>query len=349
MIKHPVFRSSWQVTFWGLILAFGIGYYYGNTLSTALRGVFLVFVLAVLEVSISFDNAIVNASILKGMSDLWKKRFLTWGMLIAVFGMRLIFPLLIVSLAAQTNPLSALSIALFQPEEYARIMLSVEHEVAAFGGTFLLLVSLHYFFDVEKEIHWIQILEKPLVKMGHLEAVEIGFSILVLLVISQFIPSSEKLPFIYSGLAGILTYLGVEAIGTFLQMPKSGVQSLERASLASFIYLEVLDASFSFDGVVGAFAITNNLILIAIGLGIGAFFVRSITIFIVEHGTLDSFRFLEHGAFYAVWALAAIMFLNTFMHIPEYITGLVGALFIGFSIWASHKYKIRTKKHPPIN
>ena len=92
------------------------------------------------------------------------------------------------------------------------------------------------------------------------------------------------------------------------------------------IYLEVLDASFSFDGVIGAFALTHNLFIIAIGLGIGAMYVRSMTIMLVERGTLAEYRFLEHGAFYAIIALSVIMFVQPLMHIPEVITGLVGAV-----------------------
>ena len=91
----------------------------------------------------------------------------------------------------------------------------------------------------------------------------------------------------------------------------------------------MLDASFSFDGVIGAFALSNNLFVIAIGLGIGAMFVRSLTIMLVEQGTLTEYRYLEHGAFYAIIALGVIMFLKTVMPFPEAVTGLVGAAFIG--------------------
>jgi hypothetical protein len=99
-----------------------------------------------------------------------------------------------------------------------------------------------------------------------------------------------------------------------------------------------LDASFSFDGVVGAFAITNNLFIIMIGLGVGAMFVRSLTIMLVDKGTLSEYRYLEHGAFYAIGILAAIMFAGTIKHIPEVVTGLLGALFIALSLFSSILY-----------
>lgn len=333
------FKTSFIVTFLGLILGALLGFYYSGTFSGAVQGLITCAILAVLEVSISFDNAVVNATVLKKMTPLWVHRFLTWGMLIAVFGMRLIFPLVIVAVVAHLNPWEALKLAALSPDEYAKLMTSVHHEVAAFGGSFLLLVALKYFFDIEKEVHWIKVIEAPLVKMGKLEAVEVGVTLIVIYVMSRLVGSDQALPFIYSGLAGVITFLAVDGLGTFLQAPEEAMKDLHKASAGMFLYLEVLDASFSFDGVIGAFAITNNLFIIAIGLGIGAMFVRSLTIMMVEKGTLDAYEFLEHGAFYAVAALALIMFLGTIVHIPEILTGLIGAAFIGFSVYSSIRKK----------
>jgi uncharacterized protein len=112
---------------------------------------------------------------------------------------------------------------------------------------------------------------------------------------------------------------------------------MAQSGIGLFLYLEVLDASFSFDGVVGAFAITQNLLVIMLGLGSGAFFVRSITIYLVEKKTLNQFKFLEHGAFYAIGTLGAIMVVSPFFHISEWITGLIGVVILGMAIWASRK------------
>lgn len=343
MIKY--FISSIWVTVIGLILAAGVGYYYTGTASGALSSFVIAAILGLLEVSISFDNAVVNATVLKDMTPQWQHRFITWGMLIAVFGMRMVFPLLIVGVVAHLNPWQALVMAATAPADYAQIMLSVHHEVASFGGTFLMLVALQFFFNHEKNIHWIQIIERPLARMGRLEAIEIGIVIAILFTLSHFVHPDEALPVIYSGLAGILTFLAVEAIGTFLQVPEAGIKDVHKASASMFIYLEVLDASFSFDGVIGAFAITNNLFIIAIGLGIGAMFVRSLTIMMVERNTLDSFKFLENGAFFAVGSLAIIMFVNTIYETPEIITGLIGAAFIGFSIISSRNLNKKEKSN----
>lgn len=334
------FRSSIIVTIVGLILAFLIGEYYFHTASGGMRFLFIASVLAVLEISISFDNAVVNATVLKKMSPLWVHRFLTWGMLIAVFGMRLIFPLLIVSLVGGIGFFETIEMAALRPEKYAEVMLSIHHEVASYGGAFLLLVALKYFFDTNKEVHWIHFIESRLVKIGRLEAIEVGIALTVIYLISKWVEPSHQLTVLISGIFGILTFIGVEAVGEFLQTPEgSGQMDLHRASIGMFLYLEVLDASFSFDGVIGAFAVTNNLFIIAIGLGIGAMFVRSLTIIMVEKGTLNSYRYLENGAFWAVAALAVIMFINTVTEVPEIITGLVGAGFIGLSVYSSIKHK----------
>ena len=103
----------------------------------------------------------------------------------------------------------------------------------------------------------------------------------------------------------------------------------------------MLDASFSFDGVIGAFALSNNMIVIALGLSIGALFVRSMTIMLVHKGTLAEYRYLEHGAFWAILALAAIMLLSAHYAIPEAVTGVIGAVLIGFSLLWSVRHNRR--------
>lgn len=333
------FQSSFVVTFIGLLLGAGVGYYYKGTLPGAFEALFICFVLSLLEVSISFDNAVVNATVLKDMTPVWQHRFLTWGMLIAVFGMRLVFPLLIVAVSSHLGPWEAIVLAASDPNEYSRIMMGAHHEIAAFGGAFLLLVCLAYFFDTEKETHWIHRIEQPLTQMGRLKAIEVALTLIVIYVIAQFVPEAEALSFMSAGLAGVVTYVAVDGIGTFLQAPDAVMKDVHKASAASFLYLEVLDASFSFDGVIGAFAVTNNLFIIAIGLGIGAMFVRSLTIMMVDRGTLDAFKYLEHGAFYAVGALAGIIFCGAIVHIPEVVSGLIGAVLIGLSIWSSVREK----------
>lgn len=336
------FGSSFLVTVFGLLAATGVGYYYGNgSWKAAASAVFIAAVLSILEVSLSFDNAVVNAKVLNRMTPLWRHRFLTWGMLIAVFGMRLVFPLLIVGVVAHLGPWEALVLAAGKPDDYARIMMSVHTEIAAFGGSFLLMVALKYFFDVGKEVHWIAMIERPLTRLGRMNAIELGLAMILIYTISLYLPSEDARDFLVSGMMGLVTFIAVDGVSALLDAPSEAVASAHRASAGMFLYLEVLDASFSFDGVVGAFAITHNLFIIAIGLGVGAMFVRSLTIMLVDKGTLAEFRYLEHGAFYAIGALAALMFLGTFMHVSEVITGLIGAGFIALSFVSSIQHNRR--------
>lgn len=337
------FQGSILLSLLGGVGAFMIGHFYTGTVAGGLQALFLTAVLCVLEISLSFDNAVVNAIVLKKMTPLWQHRFLTWGIAIAVFGMRLVFPLALVGVMAHVNPFDALVLAATKPDEYAKIMLDAHVSIAAYGGAFLLMVALKYFFEEGKEVHWIRVIEEPISKLGRMEAVEIGLTLIFLYVFSQYQAEHEKMTFLVSGVWGLVTYIAVDGVGAFLQSPDETKElDLHKASMGMFLYLEVLDASFSFDGVVGAFAITNNLFIIMIGLGVGAMFVRSLTIMLVDKGTLAEYRYLEHGAFYAIGILAVIMFANTVTHIPELVTGVVGALFIAGSLYASVQYN---KKH----
>jgi hypothetical protein len=331
------FTGSIGVTAVGLALAAALGWYLEPTAASVANTVFLASMLAVLEVSLSFDNAVVNASVMADMTPVWRRRFLTWGMAIAVFGMRFLFPLGVVSVVARITPWEAVRLAAVRPDEYARLLTSAHVGIGAFGGAFLGMVCLKYFFDAEKEIHWIGALEARLSRLGKFEAIHLAVMMLVIYGFSLSFAAAEAREFLVAGLFGLVTYIVVDGIGAVME-PDAEARDHHRAGLGLFIYLNVLDASFSFDGVIGAFALTNNLFIIAIGLGIGAMFVRSLTIMLVERGTLTSYRYLEHGAFYAIGALAAIMMLNTVMHIPDTVTGLVGAGFIGVSLGASIRH-----------
>ena len=231
---------------------------------------FICTVLAVLEISLSFDNAIVNANKLKEMTPVWQKRFLTWGIIIAVFGMRIVFPLAIVAIAARIGPWDALVLAAREPEEYARIMNDAHLPIAAFGGTFLMMVGLSYFFDHEKKIHWFRGLEKVMARSATIRGIEIAFVLALMLVFSWLIGGEQASVFVHCAIYGLLTFLAVEVVGELLDASQQTMSAAAKGGLGAFIYLEVLDASFSFDGVIGAFALTQNLFVIAIGLGIGA-------------------------------------------------------------------------------
>lgn len=287
--------------------------------------------LTVLEVTLSFDNAVVNARVLEKMNKGWQRAFLTWGMVIAVFGTRLLLPILIVSASIWANPLFVAKLAAFNPTEYAHLLEQAKHSIYAFGAAFLLMVSLKYFFAASKEQHWIKAIESRLSGLGKIEAIEIGLVLITLLSFSYLVPD-ERLSVLVGGIVGIVLFIFMQGLaGVFSR----NIQTATASGFALFLYLNVLDSAFSLDSVVGAFALTTEIPIIVVGLGIGAWFVRSLTIFFVEKKTLDTLIYLEHGAHWAIFGLAASMFAGLIWEVPEIITGGIGLAFVSAAYWSS--------------
>lgn len=338
-MKH--FTGSYIFAIVGFIFA----YFWGEHVhpGTGFACVFITFVLSVLEVSLSFDNAVVNAMKLEKMSPVWQHRFLTWGILIAVFGMRLLFPILVVTIFAQLMPTEVIQMALFDSDKYAHYLHLTHAPIVTFGGAFLMMLFLSYFFNGQKDVHWINCIEKPLSKVGDIRGIEIIIVLLCMFAISFQISPENKFSVVMAGVVGIITYLCIDGISNWLEN-KEHVSAIAKGSgLASFLYLELIDASFSLDGVLGAFALSRDVLIITIGLAIGAFFVRSLTLLMVEKKTLAQFIYLEHGAHWAIGALSILMFISTFYEVPEVITGMTGLVFIVLALISSICYNKNVK------
>lgn len=332
------FRFSFFVT----AVCLGLAAWWGSQSSMGLwTALWLTGVLAVLEVSLSFDNAVVNAGVLRDMSKFWRQLFLTVGILIAVFGMRLVFPVVIVSFSADIGAYDTMRMALDNPDAYAQVLTDAYPVISAFGGLFLLLVFLNFLFDQNKETHWLGPLESRLVRVAKFDEISVFVALAVVFSTRWWVPEADQNRVFVAGVLGVLLYLAVDAVGALFENEEEGeqaVQVVQRSCFASFLYLEVLDASFSFDGVIGAFAITKDVVIIMLGLAIGAMFVRSMTVYLVNRGTLNALIYLEHGAHYAIGALAAIMIMGTVAHVPEVVTGLIGVGFIAASVWSSVRH-----------
>jgi hypothetical protein len=343
-MKH--FRISFIVTFLCLAAAGWWGYSHTGW-PGALTAVSIATILGIMEVSLSFDNAVVNASVLKTWDEFWQKLFLGVGIIIAVFGMRLLFPLVIVAQAADLGMVEVWNLALSDPKAYSAHLTAHHAEVAAFGGMFLLLVFLNFLLDDEKEMHWLGHFEEKIGSLGKVSSIAVMISLGTLMASLTMVPEAQKMIVLIAGLWGILIYVGVDVISSMLEKEESGDSNVgdmvKRGGIGAFLYLEVLDASFSFDGVIGAFAITSDVVIIMLGLAIGAMFVRSMTVFLVKKGTLDEFVYLEHGAHYAIGILAVIMLASMKYHVPELFTGLIGVAFIVASLWSSVRYKKQQK------
>ncbi|RKT04518.1 hypothetical protein BX286_2477 [Streptomyces sp. 3211.6] len=350
------FGWSFAVTALGLVAAV----FYGGWTAFG-----IVAILSILEISLSFDNAVVNAGILKKMNAFWQKIFLTVGVLIAVFGMRLVFPVVIVAISAKIGPLDAVDLAMTDKEMYKQLVTDAHPSIAAFGGMFLLMIFLDFIFE-DRDIKWLAWLERPLAKLGKIDMLSACIALIVLVITSMTFATQahqhggahvdKAQTVLVSGILGLITYMIVGGLSGYFEnkleeeeeaeheaeeaakrsgKPVSAVAMAGKAAFFMFLYLEVLDASFSFDGVIGAFAITNDIVLMALGLGIGAMYVRSLTVYLVRQGTLDDYVYLEHGAHYAIGALAVILLVTIQHEINEVITGLVGVVLIAWSFWSS--------------
>jgi len=308
----------------GLIAAFYLG---------GLTAIYITFLLIVLEISLSFDNAVVNAKVLETMDPIWQKRFIVFGIPIAVFGMRLVFPLAIVSIVTGMGLMETLQVAMNQPSEYEKVLKATESTIFAFGGAFLLMVFLDFFFE-ERDVKWVTFVEgsKMMETFSGVANIELITAIMVGIALGHI---TQDFGVVLAFMYGVLLHSLLGMLDHFLS------SDTVKSGIAGFIYLEVLDASFSFDGVIGAFALTSNIFIIMIGLGVGAMFVRSITLYFVEHKTLSEFRYLEHGAHYAIGILAIIMLMKITTHISEMVTGTIGigliAIAFAHSLWENKK------------
>jgi hypothetical protein len=324
----------------------------------------IVLILSVLEISLSFDNAVVNAGILKKMNAFWQKIFLTVGVLIAVFGMRLVFPVVIVAISAKVGPIEAVQLAVDNPTRYEHLVTDAHPAIASFGGMFLLMIFLDFIFE-ERDIKWLGWLERPLAKLGKVDMLSVCIALIALVIAALTFATNahtstghadKSSTVLLAGVAGLITYLIVGGLSGHFENKLEEDEEREheeeekakaegkdlsviglagKAAFFLFLYLEVLDASFSFDGVIGAFAITNHIFWMALGLGIGAMYVRSLTVYLVRQGTLDDYVYLEHGAHYAIGALSVILLVTIQYAINEIVTGLVGVVLIAASFWSS--------------
>ena len=336
--SHHPFRIFW----FSALLTLGLGAFI--TARLGISGLWLFAILVVLEVTFSFDNAIINSKVLSTMSQTWEKVFLTIGIFVAVFIVRFILPILIVMIASGHDFMNVIDLALNKPSEYGHILHEASPIIDAFGGAFLIMIGLSYFIDYNKRVHWMRHIEPLLAKAGRFE----NFKVCIMLAAAALLyftvePQHQSLVLI-SAVLGILLHIGLELFGSFFHddTAKSIKTKTGWAAFASLLYLEVLDASFSFDGVIGAFAITSNVLLIVAGLGAGAIWVRSLTVYLLRTGVLGRYKYLENGAHWAILALGVLMFIKLFhIELPEWATGGLGLLFIslavGSSIWEAKK------------
>ncbi len=335
MFKY--FRSSFLVAVIGFVFA----YFWAEHShpSSGFTALFVVLFLSILEITLSFDNAVINALKLEKMDKKWQHRFITWGIAIAVFGMRFLFPIIVVAIFSGLTIMAVTKLALYDVDQYTHYLHIAHAPLVTFGGAFLMMIFWSYFFNPEKQVHWLSIIEKPMIKVHCIRYIDVILVLASIMVLQHFIPDEQKTAVVMAGLSGVICFLVVDSISNLLEDIAERKAALmgETAKLGfiGFLYLELIDASFSLDGVLGAFAISKDIIIITIGLAIGAMFVRSLTLYMVDMKTLKQYLYLEHGAHWAIGFLAVVMFISTRMEVPEWVTGGAGLVIVGSAFIAS--------------
>lgn len=304
-----------------------------------LTAFFITVILSILEITLSADNAVVNSRVLVKMSRLWQLLFLTVGIFVAVFLVRFILPIVMVAAMTSLDSMQVFDLALNDPHTYGEYLHQIAPSINAFGGMFLLLVALFFFMEESRKHLWIRPVElffQKLTKIPYVRYIVVFAAFVPVFFITQ---PEDREAVLGALVAGALTYLILHSITLIMEQVNKKNELKKQvgwAAFISFMYLEVLDASFSLDGVVGAFALTNNIVIIMAGLGIGALWVRTMTVYMVRHATLGTYQYLESGAHWAIACLAMVMFLKlAHVEVPELIIGTIGLGFIGAAVVAS--------------
>ncbi|MEP6710377.1 MAG: DUF475 domain-containing protein [Candidatus Saccharibacteria bacterium] len=296
-------------------------------------------ILSILEITLSADNAVVNSRVLVKLSPFWQRLFLTVGILIAVFAVRFALPIVMVAIATALDFSSVLSLAISNPTEYGHKLHDVAPIIDGFGGMFLFMVALFFFIDAKRSDRWLKLPENFGAKLAKVRFIKLLLTTLAFATVLLVAPEGNKVTVGVAAFLGAAVYsllYGVTVLMERANQKKALTQQVGWAAFSLFMYLQVLDASFSLDGVVGAFALSSNIFIIMAGLGVGALWVRTMTIYMVHHETLAKYKYLEAGAHWAILCLAAIMCLKLVgIELPEVVIGSVGLVFIAGSLFGS--------------
>src|SRR3989338_6840531 len=296
--------------------------------------------LSLFELIISVDNAIINAQVLGTMSKKARRWFLIWGILIAVFLVRGLLPWLIIWMGNPSlGPIQALTASFSSDPSVAKIIEESAPVLLIGGGTFLIFLFFHWIFLEPK--HYGLIGEEFIHKRGVWFFAVV--SVLLALIVWLAIKTNPLMAFgaVVGSTAFFITH------GFKENAEKVEREMLEGSSnmtdLSKIFYLEVIDATFSIDGILGAFAFTFSIPLILIGNGIGALAVRQFTISNIEN--VKKYKYLKNGAMYSIFALGLIMILHSFhINIPSWFSPVITFAIIGFFFYKSYKELLKTQK-----
>lgn len=287
--------------------------------------------LSLFEAVSSVDNAIINAEVLTTMGKKARRWFLTWGMLIAVFLVRGLLPFIIIwAFNTSLSPLQVLSAAwssdplvIESIEKSAPILLVA-------GGIFLIFLFLHWLFLEDKKLG-LPRTEKFFMSKGVWFYATVS---ILLSIIAWFALQQSSLMAFGAVIGSTLFFITHGFKQNAEEQEKRLLSGSVHSDLSKLFFLEIIDTTFSIDGVLGAFAFTLSVPLILIGNGFGALIVRQVTISNIER--IKKYVYLKNGAMYSILVLGIVMILHSFgFHIPEYISPLSTFIIIGFFFWKS--------------
>ena len=242
---------------------------------------------------------------------------------------------MIVVMTTHLNLWEVLQLAMRSPQEYSQHLDKAHVSFSIFGGLFLWQVFCGFFFNNNKKIDWFFKIEYFLKKIGKWKVNLFLLPMAILCLLQYFMPANQQKTVILSGACAIGLFFFLHFFILLLQKKREQSTS---TGILPFLYLEILDVSFSLDGVISAFAITTDLVILFIGLSIGAVFVRSITIFLAEKGVMKQFIYLEHGAYYAIGILSVIMLSSYFIAVPGFLTALICLTLLAVSLFSSIRH-----------
>ena len=296
--------------------------------------IMIVLGLIVFEIANSIDNAIVNAHVLKTMGELWRKRFLLIGIITSVFLVRFLLPLLIVWLSVPNLPLTTLFASFSGGNNVAANAITAQKPIILmFGGVFLIYLYFHWLFLEKKDPLYIE----RFLKTKH--GVWFFGVAATILVVVMYLSKSNPMMMLAAAI-GSATFFLLYGLKETAESNENHVKSAPMSDLSKFVYLEVLDAAFSFDGVIGSFAFTINLLLIFIGIGVGAVVVRQLTIKGIDQ--VAKYRYLKNGAMTSIGFLGLFMMSEAFgIELPSYVPIVATLLLVGVAFWKSRQLLIK--------
>lgn len=290
--------------------------------------------LCVFEIISSIDNAVINAEVLGTMSAKAKKWFLFWGLIIAVFAVRGLLPWLIIWGATPgLGPINAFT-ATFSNDPSVHTAIETASPILLMGGgVFLVFLFFHWLFLESKKFGL------RIEKFFVLHSVWFFATVSVLLTVIVWYAMKINPMIAFGAVVGSTAFFITHG---FKENAEKGEKALLSGSssmsdLSKILYLEIIDATFSIDGVLGAFAFTLSVPLILVGNGLGAYVLRKLTIGNIDR--IKKYVYLKNGAMYSILALGIIMVTDAFgVHIPQWVSPVATFSIIGYFLWKSYKH-----------